>query len=364
MKSYAVEDLHPGMKTARPVYTTKGQLIIEKGTPLTTALISRLFFYGIDTAVMEETEQEDIGLTTEEAVHGPKTSYAQQVKHRPEFMEFQIDYTKHLSAVRESFAVISNADGVIDTEKILTKTTELVSKSSTTLELLDMLHNMRQIDDSIYAHSLNVALISRIMGEWLQFSREELEMVTLCGLLHDIGKIVLPEEVLNKPGKYTDDEYARVQQHTLLGYRILKDLPLDIHIKRSALMHHERGDGSGYPQGLKDDEIDSYAQIVAIADVYDAMTAARSYRAPLCPFQVIDAFEKEGLQKYHPKYILTFLKRIANTYQHNRVLLNNGQSGTIVMINPKHLTQPILQMDDETIFDLTAHPELEIIKII
>lgn len=364
MKSYAVEDLLPGMKLARSVYTTRGQIIIEKGTPLTAALISRLLFYGIDAAVIEEKEQKDMNLAQEEGVHGPKTSYSQQVKHRPEFMEFQIDYTKHLGGVKESFAAISTAGGAIDTNKILSEATSLVSKSSTKLELLEMLHNMRQIDDSIYAHSLNVALISTIIGEWLQFTKEELEMLTLCGMLHDIGKIALPEEVLNKPGKYTNDEYARVQQHTLLGYRILKDLPLDIHIKRTALMHHERGDGSGYPQGLKDDEIDSYAQIVAIADVYDAMTAARSYRAPLCPFQVIDAFEKEGLQKFHPQYILTFLKRIANTYQHNRVLLNNGQSGTIVMINPKYLTQPILQMDDESIFDLTEHPELEIIKII
>lgn len=365
MKCYAVEDLHPGMKTARPVYSNRGQLIIEEGTMLTTALISRLFFYGIESADVEDLYEKEEGQASgEEKIFIPRTSYAQQVKQRPEFMEFQIDYTKKLSSVRDSFGSICQADGEIDVSELLSGTSELLSKASTTLGLLDMLHNMRQIDDSIYAHSMNVALISRTLGEWLHFSKEDLALLTLCGMLHDIGKTALPQELLNKPGKYTEEEYARVQQHTLLGYKILKDLPLDVHVKRAALQHHERGDGSGYPQGLKDGEIDPFAQIVAIADVYDAMTAARSYRAPLCPFQVIDAFEKEGLQKYHPQYILTFLKRIAHSYQHNRVLLSNGQSGTIVMSNPKHLTQPILQMDDGSIFDLTEHQGLSISKII
>lgn len=364
MKSYAVEDLHPGMKTAKPVYTNRGQLVIEEGTALTTALISRLFFYGIASIEAEEPKEDT---PEERPVFVPRTSYSQQVKRRPEFMEFQIDYTKHLGAVKDSFESICNSNGQIDkidTDGLLAGAAELLKKASTTLGLLDMLHNMRQIDDSIYAHNMNVALLSRTIGEWLHFSKEDLELVTLCGMLHDIGKTALPPELLNKPGKYTEEEFAIVRQHPLLGYKILKDLPLSVHVKRAALMHHERGDGSGYPQGLKEGEIDSFAQIVAIADVYDAMTAARSYRAPLCPFEVIAAFENEGLQKYHPEYILTFLNRIANSYQHNRVLLSNGQSGTIVMINSKHLTQPMIQMDDGKVIDLTEHHDLSITKII
>ena len=186
----------------------------------------------------------------------------------------------------------------------------------------------------------------------------------MCGLFHDIGKVLIPDEILNKPGKYTDEEFSLIQQHPLSSYKLLKDLPIDGRIKKAALMHHERSDGSGYPQKLKSEEIDDYAEIIAIADVYDAMTAARSYRSPLCPFQAIGMFEKDGLQLYSPKYILTFLNRIANTYQNNRVLLNNGQSANIVMINPKHLTKPMLQMDDGSVVDMMGLPEWEIIKII
>ncbi|MDE6981465.1 MAG: hypothetical protein K2P60_08720 [Lachnospiraceae bacterium] len=89
------------------------------------------------------------------------------------------------------------------------------------------------------------------------------------------------------------------------------------------------------------------------------MTAARSYRAPLCPFQVIAAFEKEGLQKYHPKYILKFLEKIANAYQKNRILLNDGRAGDIIFLN-KQLSRPIVQLSDGSCVDLSRTPDLSI----
>ena len=91
--------------------------------------------------------------------------------------------------------------------------------------------------------------------------------------------------------------------------------------------------------------------IVAIADVYDAMTAARSYRSPLCPFEVISKFEEDGFQKYHTKYILVFLKQIASTYQSNRVILSGC---TIVMLNQNALSRPIVQFDDKSCLDLST----------
>ena len=129
-------------------------------------------------------------------------------------------------------------------------------------------------------------------------------------------------------------------------------------------MHHERCDGSGYPSGLDEDLIDEYAMIVGIADVYDAMTAARSYRAPLCAFQVISNFEKDGYQKYPAKYITTFLKQIAATYQSNRVVLSDGRGGKIVMINPNDLSRPVIQFDDNECLDLSTHRDLYITAVI
>ena len=369
MKEYQTKDLLPGMVTAIPVRTKRGQLIINPNVELTRTLISRLEFYGIasvqitenkqTTAPMEE-PKDPAYFPAKSPVSAPSpvsdASYSQKLKSSPEFQRFQVDFTLRSQDLKNCFDAYLSDGGTVNKEELLSKTISLVSPKQTTLDVFDMLHNMRQVNDSTYAHSLNVAIISRIIGKWLHFSNEELDTLTLAGLLHDIGKAKIPDEVLNKDGKLTDEEFQMIRNHPKYGYDILKSQPLNSHIKKAALMHHERCDGSGYPMGLTMEEIDDYALIIAIADVYDAMTAARSYRAPLCPFEVIAEFEKDGLQKYKPKYILTFLENIANAYQNNRVMLSDGTSARIVLLNHRRLSKPLVQLDDGACIDLEKSP--------
>lgn len=369
MKEYQTKDLLPGMVTAIPVRTKRGQLIINPNVELTRTLISRLEFYGIASVQITENKQVTAPMETpkdpayfpaKSPVSAPSpvsdASYSQKLKSSPEFQRFQVDFTLRSQDLKNCFDAYLSDGGTVNKEELLSKTISLVSPKQTTLDVFDMLHNMRQVNDSTYAHSLNVAIISRIIGKWLHFSNEELDTLTLAGLLHDIGKTKIPDEVLNKDGKLTDEEFQMIRNHPKYGYDILKSQPLNSHIKKAALMHHERCDGSGYPMGLTMEEIDDYALIIAIADVYDAMTAARSYRAPLCPFEVIAEFEKDGLQKYKPKYILTFLENIANAYQNNRVMLSDGTSARIVLLNHRRLSKPLVQLDDGACIDLEKSP--------
>lgn len=369
MKEYQTKDLLPGMVTAIPVRTRRGQLIINPNVELTHALISRLEFYGIASVQIIETQpaaapkeepKDPAYFPAKEPAPVPSpvsdASYSQKLKSSPEFQRFQVDFTLRSQDLKNCFDAYLSGNGTVNKEDLLSKTISLVGPKQTTLDVFDMLHNMRQINDSTYAHSLNVAIISRIIGKWLHFSKEELDTLTLAGLLHDIGKTKIPDEVLNKDGKLTDEEFQMIRNHPKYGYDILKSQPLNSHIKKAALMHHERCDGSGYPMGLTMEEIDDYALIIAIADVYDAMTAARSYRAPLCPFEVIAEFEKDGLQKYKPKYILTFLENIANAYQNNRVILSDGTSARIVLLNHRRLSKPLVQLDDGACIDLDKSP--------
>lgn len=369
MKEYQTKDLLPGMVTAIPVRTKRGQLIINPNVELTRTLISRLEFYGIASVQITENKQVATPMETpkdpayfpaKSPVSAPSpvsdASYSQKLKSSPEFQRFQVDFTLRSQDLKNCFDAYLSDGGTVNKEELLSKTISLVSPKQTTLDVFDMLHHMRQVNDSTYAHSLNVAIISRIIGKWLHFSNEELDTLTLAGLLHDIGKTKIPDEVLNKDGKLTDEEFQMIRNHPKYGYDILKSQPLNSHIKKAALMHHERCDGSGYPMGLTMEEIDDYALIIAIADVYDAMTAARSYRAPLCPFEVIAEFEKDGLQKYKPKYILTFLENIANAYQNNRVMLSDGTSARIVLLNHRRLSKPLVQLDDGACIDLEKSP--------
>ena len=128
-------------------------------------------------------------------------------------------------------------------------------------------------------------------------------------------------------------------------------------------MHHERCDGSGYPSKLSYDKLDRFARLVSIADVYDAMTSARVYRDSLSPFTVVDIFEKEGLQKYDPECILVFLEHIVDTYLNYRVLLNDGRTGEIVLINKHALSRPLIKLEDGFL-DLSLNKDVMIEKIL
>ena len=363
MISTKVNALKPGMVLASDVLTASGQRLFDKGTTLTLQSIMRLSFYRIDSVLVEGTAPappEHAPLQTEAEDANLAPVYTQKIESSRQFQSFQIDHSFVISSIMNSFDAFVKHGIPLPADMLLDSISQLFDACKTSRELFDMLHNMRSSGESIYFHSLNVALLCRQIGTWLKVNDNELDLLTQCGLFHDIGKLMIPEEILNKPGKYTEEEFALVKMHPEYGYKLLRDTTLNIHIKKSALSHHERCDGSGYPIGLSQEDTDEYAMIVAIADVYDAMTAARSYRSPLCPFQVIANFEQEGLQKYKPKYILTFLSRIANIYQNNRVILNDGRGANIVMLNTKALSRPIVQLDDGNCIDLSTTPGLQI----
>jgi putative nucleotidyltransferase with HDIG domain len=362
MREVKTIDLAPGMVTASDIFTQNGQKIFDKGISLTPQQIMRLTFYQVSSVLVEGDASDSDATPLSQKKVTP--AYSQKVKSSKQFQTFQFDHSMVIATIKASFTNYVDKGIEPDTKELLNSVRTLYAGCKTSLELFDMLHNMRSSNDSTYCHSLNVALICRRFGRWLKFDQDDLDVATLCGLFHDIGKLKIPEEILNKPGRYTDEEFDLVKQHPRFGFELLEPLSLDERIKKAALSHHERCDGSGYPMGLRLEDTDDYAMIVAIADVYDAMTAARTYRAPLCPFQVIECFEKEGLQKYKPKFILTFLSHIATTYQNNRILLNDGRSAKIVMLNEKALSKPIIQLDDGTCIDLSTQTDLHIQAIV
>lgn len=376
MRTLEPRELEIGMMTAAPVQTPIGQILAPANTLVTRQLINRMKLYRVEEVSVYEEESKPVTKTAQEPEthkpveqpRQPKThaeeskTHSQKVAASPEFRDFQFAYFACIQKMKDAFTAAADHNEPIDTGDLLASVSELFRSRNTIIELFDMLYNMRTITDSVYAHCLNVSLISRMIGRWLKLQPHDLDVLTIAGLLHDIGKLKIPEEILNKPGFLSDEEFALVRQHPKYGYEILKNQPdMDPRIKKTALMHHERCDGSGYPTGLSEDFIENFAMIVAIADVYDAMTAARSYRAPLCPFQVISSFEKEGYQKYYTRYILTFLKQIAVAYQSNRVILSDGRGCNIIMLNQNDLSRPIVQLDDNTCIDLsTASKDLYI----
>lgn len=358
MKRIPTSELTPGMITAEDIYNYQYQLILPKGIVLNDKTITKLAFYSIISVRVE-----DQSLQTEPDSDSYCLSYAERIRKSPEFIKFKKEFESDVDDFRSTINDVVKKGSPLNVEKLMNHTIDVMNLASTTPNLFDMLHSMRLYDDATYVHSMNVALICNIFARWLRLGEDEIKKATVSGLLHDIGKLKMPEEILKKPDKLTKQEYSIIKRHPQEGYRILQNSTLDSDILNAVLMHHERCDGSGYPFGLSLNQITPYAKLVAIADVYDATTSARVYRDALCPFKSISIFEQEGLQKYDPKYIMTFLENVVNTYLLNDVLLSNGLRGTIVYINKEKLSAPTIKTEHGFI-DLYLHPDIQIEALI
>lgn len=365
MRRINIMNLVPGMVTAEDVFSYNQTLILPKGFCLTDEAITRLELYSIISIRIEDEiipaqQQSAPDFTDKNREEWP---YSKVVQSSETFQSFKTEFNKNISTLKSCLNDVVEKNAPLQVDEMLHGTLDILSNCKTSGDVFTMLQNMRQYDDLTFTHSLNVALICNVFAGWLGFSKEDKELATSCGLFHDIGKLTIPEDIIKKPAKLTDEEYDIIKTHPLEGYRILKKQDINQHIKNSALMHHERCDGGGYPLGVKADKIDRFAKIVSIADVYDAMTAARVYRGPLCPISVIEIFEKEGLQKYDTHYILTFLENIVLTYMNNHVRLSDGQIGKIVFVNKSRLSRPMIATEHGFV-DLSKEPELHIEAIL
>lgn len=352
MQKISTTKLVPGMIIAKDVYSLDDQLIIPEGFRLTDRTITRLAYYSIPFVYIKAVEAEEAPVSPAPAEEHPHSEY---VRNSPEFKKFSAEFKKDVSLFKNVLNDVVEKNAPLDVDSLLRETLSLLDSSRGNIHVFDMLHNLRHFDDLTYTHGLNVALICNVLATWLHLTPEQIELATQCGLLHDIGKLKIPESIIKKPDRLTEQEYDIIKKHPLEGYQILKNCNVNPHVVNAALMHHERCDGKGYPLGLPANKIDMYAKIVSIADVYDAMTSARIYRSPLCPFKVIEIFEHEGLQKYDTKFIMTFLENVVSTYLHNRVRLNDGREGTVIFINKQALSRPLLKCGDSYI-DLSKEP--------
>jgi putative nucleotidyltransferase with HDIG domain len=356
MKRLPTSQLVPGMIVSQDVLSIDHQMIFPRDTVLTDKLISKLEMYAVMTVYVKK----DV-LPTENPVQPVSTepSYSTWIKSTKEFQIFQANYDVEVETFKKTLNEVVSRNTDIDVYAMLQDALAITSKETGKISILDMLQNMRNYDDTTYAHCLNVGLICNVFSKWLKFTPDQTEMATACGLFHDIGKLLVPNSIITKPGKLSDLEFLEVKKHPQMGYQLLRSKHVADHICNAALMHHERCDGSGYPLRLKRDQIDNYAKIVAIAEVYDAMTASRVYRGPMCPFQVIEIFESEGIQKYDVHYVMTFLENVASTYLHNRCRLTDGRVGDIVFINKNQLSRPVIHCGNDYV-DLATLPEVSV----
>lgn len=190
---------------------------------------------------------------------------------------------------------------------------------------------LKSFDLYTYTHCINVSILAVILGKKLGYSRKELEMIGMAGMFHDVGKALIPETILNKPGKLNEKEMNVMRTHSLRGYEILKtqeDIPEEI--LRGALEHHEKYDGSGYPRGLKGEDISDISRLLAVVDVYDALTSKRVYKDPLPPSKVLGMMYNWRVTDFYPNIVEEFIKSLGVYPVGSFVQLSSGHHGVVV----------------------------------
>ncbi|MBR1861699.1 MAG: HD domain-containing protein [Lachnospiraceae bacterium] len=358
MKVITVLELKPGMELGESV-TSGGNELYAKGTKLDEKNIDRIKRHGVMTVTIMEPS--DYASTHHEKLFFNER-YQNFVRvYNENLVKFKgifISYTQNAYSLN-AYSVSIFPDDLI---KIYNDVAACISSEG---ELLDFLYNMVPNEDEMtYTQSFNAALLAGAFANWLKFPEEEKRIMILCGFYYDIGKWTLPNDILWKPGKLTDEEFALVKKHPSIGYSIIKnDSNLNEHVKNAVMMHHEKYDGSGYPFHMVGDKIDKYARYMSIVDTYIAMASPRSFRNAFTPLQILATFES-SMDKYDVEILLPLMKKIADAQIGSRVVLSDDSEWEVIMINTPYYSRPILKSDLGDILDLKTRPDLSITKLI
>ncbi|HMK65577.1 MAG TPA: HD-GYP domain-containing protein [Thermodesulfobacteriota bacterium] len=273
---------------------------------------------------------------------GPVTAPPKSTHHSPAPSDLSRSY-----AVRnQAKAVIGNTledvrlGKIIDTAQVQGAVNAIVESLMEDSEALLCLTQLKNRDEYTVTHSLNVSILSVAFAKQLELPVDDLQMLGLGGLMHDLGKMRVPLEILNKPGKLTEEEFTVMKNHVLLGQEVLLeagDFPRQA--LAVVLQHHERFNGKGYPYGLSQNKIDLFGRIAAIVDVYDALTSDRVYHAGMAPHEAIKKIF-EWRTDFDPNLVEKFIQTIGIYPLGSLVQINHSDIGVIVSNNPEDLLKP------------------------
>lgn len=339
LRTLPVEYLWDGLVLNDDIFNDTGAvLLLPKGETITKQKLNKLMgFYGENKNIMvyEETYLEimaDEHLTLEA---------------RQKLTENHVGYT-HLHQNIGNLFERPDYETWLNSEKMAPLTREVAGKLEDfdPVTILSCINFPRPMDEGLQRHSLNVALLNGMQAEWLELPQDDVNTLVLAGLLHDIGKTMVPEEILNAPRKLTEEELAVMRNHPLYSDELLKG-KFDDNVRLAARHHHEKLTGTGYPDGIAGDHIGFCARITAISDIYDAMVSARSYKGARLPLDVFDMLYQEEFDGLDRRLVITFLKNMRERYTNKQVLMSNGKRGEILYIPLNDADHPIIRQDDD-----------------
>lgn len=333
MRYIKTADLKSGNILAHTVYKTNGHILIKTNTVLTPFLLRKLTMLGFPGIYVYDPDESDTTL---------KMALDEQTR------------------IRAAVHLMN-----IDIDKCIYIANDIVQQVLNMKDVAAEVNRISGYDLCTWTHSVDVCTYAVMCGVAMHYSDKDLKELSQAALLHDVGKIMVNLNIINKPTKLTNDEYAIIKNHPEYGYDIVrKNKSFSESVCDAIYEHHENEDGTGYPRGIKGNEIHQYAKIIHAVDVYEACTAIRPYKKPMNPADAIENL-MAGYGKSFDTHVIDVLRSIIVLYPVGRqVLLSDGRIGTVMENRREALQRPLIRVSSGTYVDLIQTLNITILKII
>jgi len=332
LRRVPVTAIRAGMCLAKSVALGDGRLFLKEGTVLRESYIDPLQQQGVVSVYVVNELAPDV-VPVDVVTDQTRRTLTEET--RAVVGQLQAHFTGETGRGLARFSV------GLDATKLKEAVDRVVKELLTDRNVVFSLQDIRMADDYTLSHSVSVCILSTLVGTVLGLSTEELHDLAMGALLHDIGKVIVPQAILCKPDRLTPDEVAVMNQHTTAGWNILKELSsIPCTSAIVALQHHERWMGGGYPEGLQGKRIYLYSRICAIADCFDAMTADRVYRSGMPPARAMDVLLHEMQSYFQPELLWSFSQCVAPYPIGAMVALSTGEQAVVLGVTRGYTYQP------------------------
>lgn len=338
MLRLSTAELQPGMSIARNIFSADGSLLLSQNGILDETLIHKLETWGIDSVFVKhpyiEVSPPEV---VKEATRLEAIKMANQI-----FSTLRTNHKLNIGGIARIMKTI--LEDALNHRHVLIQMTDI-----------------RTRDDYTFGHSINVCLLSVLLGIKLRMSRRQLAELAMGAILHDLGMIFIPADILQKTTPLSREERELIQTHPQKGFELLRKIgPIPLVAAHVAFQHHENHDGSGYCRGLAGENIHLYARIVAVVDLYDAITSDRPYRRAYLPHEAYDIMLASRGTKLDARLVDLFLANVALYPVGTTVMLDSGEIGVVVKNYPQLPARPVIRIVRDSSGNLWNGPKQEI----
>jgi len=351
MRLVTTRGLQEGSELAKPIYNDRGKVLVQSDVKLTRRIINRLLELGVTFVYVKDELSDDI------LIH---STISDEVKS---------ESIQTVKSVFQSFkdTGFKNNSYLLDktTDKMMDLVDRLVQQIQSDDQMLTMMSDIFISDDYLFEHSVDVAIYSIALANELRYSNNAIREIGLGAILHDIGKVFIPEMILKKTSQLTSDEFETIKTHPELGFEYLRKSDYPLLVAHCAYQHHERLNGSGYPRGIKGDEIHRFGKLLAVTDVFAAVTSDRVYREAKLPQEGLEILYSGSGTLFDQEMVRVFRESITVYPNGVTVELNNGARAIVVKQNKTLSNRPVVRVishGNETVtpYDLNLAEKLHI----